>query len=398
MKVLVAPDKFKGCLTSLEAASIISQAVKEKGHQVIKSPLADGGEGTVDAILSAAPGQKKFVTVSDPLGRPIKSFFGLISAGLSPGQSSGDCPQSSLTAIIEMAAASGLHLLPESERNPLKTSTYGTGQLIKAALDYLYGDCPPTTRMGTVPIPKIIIGVGGSATNDGGMGVAIALGAALFDGDGNLLEGTGENLAKVKKYDLTGLDKRLQETQITVAADVDNPFYGEQGAAFVYGPQKGANSRQVKELDVGLRNLASVVKEQSGVDLQEIKGSGAAGGLAGGLVAFLGAEITGGTQLICRILGLKEKIAEADLIVTGEGMADEQTLYGKAPSGVINLAKKSGKPIAMICGQLGKGYENIEEAGVKLYPLAKTPEEVDECLKNPIPAIERAVKEILLVS
>lgn len=380
MKVLVVPDKFKGCLTSKEAASVISDAFAKEGHQVVVSPLADGGEGTVDAVLLAAGGQKKFATVKDPLGRKIESFFGLLKNN---------------TAIIEMVAASGLHLLSESEKTPLRTSTYGTGQLIKAASNYLVGDCPPTNRTGTVPIPKIIIGVGGSATNDGGMGAAIALGTRFFDGDGSLLEGIGRNLAKVRKYDLTGIDERLKETEVTVAVDVDNPFYGEQGAAFIYGPQKGANPEQVKELDEGLRNLASVVQEQSGLNLQELKGSGAAGGLAGGLAAFLGAEITGGTQLICRLLSLKEKVADADLVVTGEGQADEQTLYGKAPSGVINLAKKGAKPVAMICGQLGPGYQKLEEAGVKLYPLAKTPEEVDECLKNPKPAITKAVEQII---
>lgn len=378
MKILVVPDKFKGCLSSLEAASLIGEAFQKAGHEVITSPLADGGEGTVDAVLAATGGVKRNLMVEDPLGRNINSFWGLTTAGLSPDQSSGDCLQ---TAVIEMAAASGLYLLAKSEQNPMKTSTFGTGQLIKAALDE--------------KVARITIGVGGSATNDGGMGAAAALGARFFDSGNQLLKPIGENLIKVRDYDLSGLDERITGTEITVATDVGNLFYGPEGAAFVYGPQKGASEEQVKELDDGLKNLASIVKQKRGLDLQAIKGSGAAGGLAGGLVAFLGAKITPGTQFIIELLKLEEKVREADLVVTGEGKIDEQTLYGKAPSGVINLAKKHNKKIVLICGQLGEGYEKLAEAGIKLFPLAKNVYEAEQCIIDPKLAIKNAVQKVI---
>jgi len=379
LKILVVPDKFKGCLSSQEAASLISQAFEKAGHEVVTSPLADGGEGTVEAVLSAVKGTKKTVQVQDPLGRNIKSFLGTyLDADCLPAKTAQECPQ---TAVIEMAAASGLQLLSGSEQNPLITSTFGTGQLIEAALNER--------------VSKIIIGVGGSATNDGGMGAAAALGALLLDDNGQALKPIGENLIKVNDYDLSGVDERIARTEITVATDVGNPFYGSDGAAFVYGPQKGANEEQVKELDDGLKNLADIIKEKSGLDLQVLKGSGAAGGLAGGLVAFLGAKITPGTQLICELLNLEEKVKKVDLVVTGEGRVDEQTLYGKAPSGVINLAKKYDKKIVMICGQLGEGSEKLEQAGIKLYPLANNVYEAEQCIIDPKPAIKKAVQEII---
>lgn len=354
----------------MQAASLIGKAFSDKGHRVVISPLADGGEGTVEAILSAVGGTKKTSSVQDPLGRLITASWGLIDKE--------DCPQ---TAVIEMAAASGLHLLGANEHNPLKTSTFGTGQLIKAALDEKTN--------------KIIVGVGGSATNDGGMGAAAALGAKFVDSHGKELEPVGKNLGRVSDIDLSDLDKRIGGTEILVAVDVQNPFYGPQGAAFVYGPQKGADPAQIKTLDNGLRNFAAVVKQRIGLDLQQIEGAGAAGGLAGGLTAFLGAKIVPGTQFICKMLRLADKVKEADLVVGGEGRVDEQTLYGKAPTGVVNLARKYGKPIVLIAGQLGPGYQKVEEIGVKIFALAKSDAEVEQCLRNPKPAIERAVKEII---
>ncbi|KKM89382.1 hypothetical protein LCGC14_1249210, partial [marine sediment metagenome] len=240
MKVLVAPDKFKGSLTSAEAASLIGKAFKNNGFEVITSPLADGGEGTVDAITSAVGGRKKVVLAKGPLGRSLESFIGLIKDGKE--------------AVIEMAAASGLNLLEPAEYNLLKTSTYGTGELIKAALDE--------------GVEEILVGVGGSATNDAGMGAAKALGAEFLDGAGNALEPVGENLGRVKKYDLSGMDPRIEKTKILVAVDVENPFYGEQGAAHVYGPQKGADQKQVEFLDSGLVDIAEVIENQSGQNLQ----------------------------------------------------------------------------------------------------------------------------------
>ncbi len=367
MKVLVVPDKFKGCLTSLEAASLIGETFKNRGFEVITSALADGGGGTVDAIISALGGQKKSLSVKDPLGRSIESFWGLL--------------EDKKEAVIEMAAASGLHLLSNTERNPLKTSTYGTGQLVKAAMEE--------------GVKKIIVGVGDSVTNDGGMGVAIALGARFIDENISDLESIGEDLAKIRDIDLSDLDKRLTDTEILVAVDVENHFYGPEGAAFIYAPQKGADEDQVKELDAGLRNLAAVVERKIFLDLQQVRGAGAAGGLAGGLVAFLNAKITPGTKLISDLLGLEEKVRQSELIVTGEGCVDKQTLYGKAPSGVLELAKKANKKVVMISGQLGIGWEKVEEAGAKVYPLAKDETEVEACIKTPKPAIEKVVEKII---
>lgn len=367
MKVLVAPDKFKGCLTSPQAASLIAKAFQNKGYDVITSPLADGGEGTVDAITFALNGKKKKVRVQDPLGRDIDSFIGLIKDGKE--------------AVIEMAAASGLYLLESDEHNPLKTSTYGTGELIREALDE--------------GVDEILIGVGGSATNDAGMGAVKALGAKFYDESGNTLEPLGENLVKVKKYDLSELDERIKNTKILVAVDVENPFYGERGAVHVYGPQKGADEEQVKFLDEGLVSFARVIEEQSGEDLQELPGAGAAGGLAGGLVAFLGAEITPGTKYISDLLEIDKKVSRVDLVVTGEGKVDEQTLYGKAPTGVFDAAKKYSKKVIMIAGQYGKGVEKLEQDGIGIYVLAKGQRDVSWCIENPKEAIEITVDEIV---
>ncbi len=367
MKVLVAPDKFKGSLTSAEAASLIGEAFKNNGFEVITSPLADGGEGTVDAITSAVGGRKKVVLAKGPLGRSLESFIGLIKDGKE--------------AVIEMAAASGLHLLEPAEYNLLKTSTYGTGQLIKAALDE--------------GADEILIGVGGSATNDAGMGAAKALGAEFLDEAGNALEPVGENLGRVKKYDLSGMDPRIEKTKILVAVDVENPFYGEQGAAHVYGPQKGADQKQVEFLDSGLVDIAEVIENQSGQNLQELPGSGAAGGLAGGLVVFLGAKITPGTKYISDLLQISTKVSQVDLVVTGEGKVDEQTLYGKAPTGVFNEAKKYSKKVIMIAGQIGEGVEKLEEEGIEIYVLAKGNRDAKWCIENPEKAIELTVEEIV---
>ncbi len=367
MKVLVAPDKFKGSLTSAEAASLIGKAFKNNGFEVITSPLADGGEGTVDAIVSAVGGRKKIVPAKGPLGRSLESFIGLIKDGKE--------------AVIEMAAASGLNLLGPAEYNLLKTSTYGTGELIKAALDE--------------GVDEILIGVGGSATNDAGMGAAKALGAEFLDEAGNALEPVGENLGRVKKYDLSGMDPRIEKTKILVAVDVENPFYGEQGAAHVYGPQKGADQKQVEFLDSGLVDIAEVIENQSGQNLQKLPGSGAAGGLAGGLVAFLGARITPGTKYISDLLQIGTKVLQVDLVVTGEGKVDEQTLYGKAPTGVFNEAKKHSKKVIMIAGQIGEGVEKLEEEGIEIYMLAKGNRDAKWSMENPEKAIELTVEEIV---
>ncbi|GAW32313.1 glycerate kinase [Carboxydocella sp. JDF658] len=300
-------------------------------------PIADGGEGTVEALLTAVGGEKVDCVVRGPLGRPVQAFYGLLNEGR--------------TAVIEMAAASGLHLVPVAERNPLLTTTSGTGQLIKAALDR---GCR-----------RLIIGIGGSATNDGGTGMATALGARFLDQEGRELPPGGGALVNLWQVDLSGLDPRIKEVEILVACDVTNPLIGPQGASRIYGPQKGATAEQVEILEAGLTRLAKVVEEELGVAIVDLPGAGAAGGLGGGLVAFLGARLQPGFPLIARQCRLQEWIDWAELVITGEGQLDGQSVYGKVPVGVAAMAK--GKPVIVLAGSIGPGAEKTLTAGITAY-------------------------------
>ena len=315
MRLVIAPDSYKGSLTAVEVAHIIAQAFQRVflTAEIIKVPMADGGEGTVEAFLTAVGGEKCFVQVTGPLGERVDSFFGILKDGQ--------------TAVIEMAAASGLPLVPEEKRNPLVTTTYGTGELIKAALDQ---GCK-----------KIIVGLGGSATNDGGAGMAQALGVGLFNQEGVNLAFGGCNLRDLARIDISGLDPRIKETEIVAACDVDNPLCGPAGASAVFGPQKGADPEMVEQLDHALAHFGWKVHEQIGVDILNLPGAGAAGGLGGGLVGFLGAKLKPGIDIITEITGLEKMMAGADLVITGEGQTDFQTARGKAPAGIARLAKNT---------------------------------------------------------
>ncbi|MBN2558153.1 MAG: glycerate kinase, partial [Clostridia bacterium] len=285
----------------------------------------------------------------------IDSFFGILADGR--------------TAVIEMAAASGLMLVPKNHRNPMNTTTYGTGQLMLKAIEHGCAD--------------IIIGVGGSATNDGGMGMAQALGIVFFDAARKPLSYAGRHMGRIKYYVDTGLDHRIRKANITVACDVTNPFYGESGAAYVYARQKGAGSRQVRALDKGLRNMAMVIKETSGFDVNMIAGAGAAGGLAGGLAAFAGAKLKKGFDIVADACRLEEHIRDADLVVTGEGMTDAQTAFGKAPAGVAAIAKKYNVPVICISGSLGDGYEDVYKEGISaVFSICPGPMSLQESIKN----------------
>ncbi len=344
MKVLAAPDSFKGSLSAPEAARAIRAGLNSSSgeFECHLLPLADGGEGTVDCLVQATGGKKVAAEVRDPLGRPIEAEYGIIGSFENGDESRG---KTSETAVIEMAAASGLPLLSPEERDPMKTTTAGTGELIADALSR--------------GVDKILLGIGGSATSDAGMGMARALGVKFYDESGNELEGVGANLSHVKDIDMTGLDKRVNDVEIEVACDVDNPFYGEKGAARVYATQKGASSSQVEELDRGLRSLAKVMREKLDMDISSEPGSGAAGGLGGGLMVFLGARLKSGIDMILDFFSFQEKMREYDLIISGEGGFNEQSLYGKVIGGIADRTAPLEKPLVVLAG--GVSRENRKE-------------------------------------
>ena len=343
-KILVAVDSFKGTLTSIEAAEII-----EKGFtfvipelSVLKIPLADGGEGTVEAIVQAMKGEYVSVSVKDPLFRDIKARYGIVEDGK--------------TAVIEMAAASGITLISDDEKDPMETTTYGTGQMIKDAAEK---GCT-----------RIILGIGGSATNDGGLGMAAALGALFNDENGVHAGINGEALSRIKSVDLSAIESLLNDTEIVTLCDVNNPLCGTQGASAVYGPQKGADEVTVKLLDASLSHFASVVENHLGKDIQDTPGAGAAGGLGFGAMAFLGSRLVGGTDFLIDLLKIEEHVQNSDIVITGEGKIDSQTKFDKLPVGIAKLAKANGKLSICIAGMFGDGYEQFKDSYFdKMYAI-----------------------------
>jgi len=356
MRFVIAPDSYKGSLTSVQVAEIIAEALLEvfPEAEVIKVPIADGGEGTVDAFLSALGGEKHYLKVTGPLGKPVKAFYGLLPDG---------------TAVVEMAAASGLPLVPVGKRDPLITTTYGTGELIKAALDQ---GCH-----------TIIVGIGGSGTNDGGVGMAQALGISFLDAKGEELPFGGGSLGRLARIDMSGLDPRIKNTTIIVACDVDNPLCGPKGASAVFGPQKGATPEKVKILDHNLAHYARIIKEQLGKDILNLPGAGAAGGLGAGLVSLLGATLKPGIDIVISSTKLEEKIKGADMVITGEGRTDYQTAHGKAPVGIAKVAKRLGVPVIAISGGLGENYQAVYEAGLDaVFSIAPGPITLEQALER----------------
>ncbi|MBM3699985.1 MAG: glycerate kinase [Actinobacteria bacterium] len=328
-------------MSALQVCSIIKKAFLNvrRETEIILSPMADGGEGTVDTLVESLNGRYIEALVKGPSGKKIMAKFGLIDSGK--------------TAVIEMSSASGLWLLKPNDRNPMLTTTYGTGQLIKKAIE-----------MG---VKKVIIGIGGSATNDGGMGAACAAGIKFFDKNENILEGCGKNLLSLCRIDASGIMDRIKETSVLVACDVDNPLYGKRGAAYVYAPQKGADENMVKLLDEGLKNLSGIIKRDLKKDISDLKGGGAAGGLGAGLSAFFGAGLFPGTDIIIQATNLEQKIKDADLIITGEGAMDNQTFYGKSAYGVAVLAKKYNIPVITINGSVNIDYNSIGKDKLSLF-------------------------------
>jgi glycerate kinase len=360
MKIVIAPDSFKGSLTAKEAADAIEEGVKRvlPEAEMDKIPMADGGEGTVQALVDATNGRIITRAVCDPLGDQIEAYFGVL----------GD----ENTAVIEMATASGLPLVPEGRRNPMLTTTYGTGELIRAALDE---GCR-----------SLIVGIGGSATVDGGAGMAQALGARLLDKDGNEVPRGGGGLELLDRIEISNLDSRISETVALVACDVDNPLVGPNGAPAVYGPQKGATPEMVKKLDKYLDKYADIVKRDLRIDVKDAPGAGAAGGLGAGLMAFLGAELKSGVDIVIEASGLEKHLEGSELVITGEGKIDGQTIYGKTPIGVARSAKKLGITVIGIGGGIGDDASAVYKNGIDaLISIVSYPMTLDE-------ACERAYK------
>lgn len=347
MKIVIAPDSFKESLSAPGVAQAIARGwlAVYPDAEIALCPMADGGEGTVDAVLAATGGERRELTVQGPLATQVQAHWGWLGDG---------------TAVIEMAAASGLHWVPSAQRDARVTSSYGTGELIRAALD--------------AGATRIILGLGGSATNDGGSGLLRALGARFLDAGGNELRPGGAALAKLQRVDLSALDARLHDVQVDVAADVDNPLCGPRGASAVFGPQKGASPAQVEELDAALARMAEVVSEALGEDFSNFPGVGAAGGLGFAAKAFFDARFRPGVELVAELSGLAEAVAGADLVITGEGRLDAQSLHGKTPVGVARVAQAQGVPVVALAGSLGDGYQQVREAGIEAaFSLAPGP-------------------------
>jgi glycerate kinase len=338
VRVVVAPNAFKGSLTASQAAAAMARGVREvfPDAEVFEVPVADGGDGTVDALVSAHRGAYRTAEVEGPLGDPVTATYGLIDGGR--------------TGVVELASASGLTLIPLERRDPSKASTYGFGQLLIAARD-----------AGAL---KIIAGIGGSATNDGGAGMARALGYRLLDAAGAELPRGGAALARLERIDPSGFNQGWRSASVMVACDVTNPLTGPQGASAVYGPQKGADEAAVRELDAALANFAAVIERDLGQRVADVPGAGAAGGAGAGLLAFLDAGLVPGAPLIVTASGFDEKLRGADLVITGEGRVDSQTAYGKAPGEVAKRARAARIPVLLIAGSKAPGWEVLSDLGV----------------------------------
>ena len=357
MKIVIAPDSFKESLTALEVASAIEIGFKRifPNAEYVKLPMADGGEGTVQSLVDATQGRLVEIVVTAPLGNRVQSFFGLSGDGH--------------TAIIEMAAASGLHLVPMEKRNPCLTTSFGTGELIKQALD--------------LNVRHIILGIGGSATNDGGVGMLQALGLRLLDKDGQSIGFGGAELANITEIQTAGLDPRLQQVQIEVACDVNNPLCGERGASAIFGPQKGATAEMVKQLDAALAHFATIAERDCGKQIREQAGAGAAGGMGGGLLLLPHVQLKAGVQIVLANLKLAEQVKDADLVITGEGRMDAQSILGKTPVGVARTAKQFNKPVVAIVGCLREDYDVVYEHGIDaVFPIIRSLGDLPTILKQ----------------
>lgn len=369
-KYVVAPDSFKESMTAKEVCDAMEKGIKkaDSAAEVIKVPMADGGEGTVDSLVDATNGQRITVEVTGPLGNKISAYYGILGNGT--------------TAVIEMAKASGLEIVEKDKRNPMITTTFGTGELIKDALDH--------------NVKEIIIGLGGSSTNDGGSGMAQALGAKLLDQNNHQIPFGGGNLDKLDKIDISNLDSRLRDVKIILASDVTNPLIGKDGASRVFGPQKGATPEMVEKLENNLQHYAKIIKRDLNKDVASVSGAGAAGGLGAGLMAFTTCEMRRGVDLAIEVTKLEEKISEADYVFTGEGGTDFQTKFGKTPYGVAKLGKKYHKPVISLAGYLGEGIDSLYSEGfTAIFGIIPGACDLPTALKNGPSNVARTTENIV---
>jgi glycerate kinase len=369
MRIVVAPDSYKGSVSALGVAQAMERGIRRvfPDADVRKIPIADGGEGTVEALVAATDGNLRRMDATGPLGERVAAQWGILGDGR--------------TAIIEMAAASGLPLVPEARRDPRIATTRGTGELLRAALD--------------AGLRQIIIGIGGSATNDGGVGMARALGARFLDADGQELPDGGAALARLQRIDLSGLDPRLRDCRITVACDVDNPLCGPRGASAVFGPQKGASPEIVAELDAALAHFSLVAQEATGKAVAELPGAGAAGGLGAGLMFFSPAQLRPGVEIVLEAVDFAGVVEGAAFVVTGEGRTDFQTAFGKAPVGVARFAKQFGVPVFCLSGGLGDGANDVLALDIDaVMSICDRPLTLDACMKTGSTLIESAAERL----
>jgi glycerate kinase len=369
---VLAPDSFKESMTAKEVCVAMEKGLRKVYPEAnyVHVPMSDGGEGTVQSLVDASNGTLLTKEVLGPLGQPVEAKFGILGDGF--------------TGAIEMASASGIHLVTKETKNPLITTTYGTGQLILECLDR--------------GMKQIIIGIGGSATNDGGTGMAEALGAKFLDRNGNVLPRGGGSLDQLATIDVSELDKRLNDIRIIVACDVTNPLCGEHGASHVFGPQKGATPEMVAQLDQSLAHYADVVKTQLNKDVRDVPGAGAAGGLGAGLLIFTQATLQKGIEIVIDYTKLKDKLNDADFVFTGEGGIDFQTKFGKTPFGVAQAAKLSGKKVIAIAGYIGEGIETLYEAGFDaIFGIIPGASELEKLLAEGPQNVERTCENIARV-
>ncbi|WP_333657378.1 glycerate kinase [Tissierella praeacuta] len=368
--ILLAPDSFKESMTAKEVCHAMERGIKKANNSIscIHVPMADGGEGTMQSLVDATNGQIYTVEVIGPLGNEVEASYGVLGDGE--------------TGVIEMASASGIHLVPSEKRNPLITTTYGTGQLIKSCLNH--------------GVKKLLIGIGGSATNDGGIGVVQALGGKFLDKEGKELGFGGGELDKLVTIDLSNFDNRLKDVIVEVACDVNNPLCGEQGASYVFGLQKGATPEIMKVLDNNLRHYGILIKEQLGIDVLYESGAGAAGGLGAGLMAFLNGRLNKGIDMVIKYSKLEEKLPYADMVWTGEGSIDFQTQFGKTPIGVAKLAKEYNKPVVALAGRVGTNIETLYTMGIdSIFSITRDITTLEEALEKGQENMEKTAENII---
>lgn len=368
--IVLAPDSFKESMTAKEVCEAMERGIKKANSQIrcIHVPMADGGEGTMQSLVDATGGRVYSKEVVGPLGNNVVAEYGILGNGE--------------IGVIEMASASGIHLVDSEKRNPLITTTFGTGQLIKACLDK--------------GVKKLLIGIGGSATNDGGAGFIQALGGRLLDENGDDLSYGGGALAKLHTIDLSNLDERLKYVSVEVACDVNNPLCGKEGASYVFGPQKGATREMIEILDQNLSHYAEVIKEQLGKDVISKAGAGAAGGLGAGLMAFLDVKLKSGIEMVIEYANLEEKVRDADMVWTGEGSIDFQTQYGKTPLGVAMIAKKYNKPVIALAGRVGNDIDVLYDKGIDaIFGIMRGVTSIEEALVKGPENVEKTSENII---